>query len=168
MTTPATILTPGRRGYTYRAAMIDTLHALVTEYGLAYVAHYTGITTGSLRSIRDRPTPTVSTRAADAIESMWDDHQNGRIPVAHIPKTRNANGEVYCQIEGDLIKALFALTNEYGRNITAELCESFTPQFVYQVLTGKYERMTVTNAANILETRQAQLEGNIEIVEVAA
>ena len=31
MSTPATILTPGRRGYTYRAAMIDTLHALVQE-----------------------------------------------------------------------------------------------------------------------------------------
>lgn len=168
MSTPATILTPGRRGYTYRTAMIDTLHALVAEYGRAYVAHYTGITTGSLRSIRDRPTLTVGTRAADAIEAMWDDHQHSHIPVAHIPKTRNTNGEVYCQVEGELIKALFALTNEYGRNITAQLCESFTPQFVYQVIIGKYERMTVTNAANILETRQAQLEGNIEIVEVAA
>lgn len=168
MTTPATILTPGRRGYTYCTAMIDTLHALVQEYGLAYVAHYTGTRHASLRSIRDNPTLTVSTRIADAIETMWDDHQQGHIPVAHIPKTRNANGEVYCQVEGELIKALYALVNEYGRNITAQLCESFTPRFIHQVLTGKYERMTVTNAANILETRQAQLDGNIEIIEVAA
>lgn len=168
MTTPATILTPNRRGYTYRAAIIDTLTTLRDEYGLAYIAHHTGISRKSLKSIIQKPTTTVATRTADAIETMWDDHHAGAIPVAHIPKTRNANGEVFCQVEGELIRALYALTNEYGRNLTAQLCESFTPQFIYQILTGKYERMTVINAANILDARQAQIDGNIEIMEVAA
>lgn len=147
-------------------ALFGAATELLDALGPAGVALATGLSGNTLRSVRDRTTVTVASATAEAIRDAHASLTAGEIAVATLPRTRNAHGVVYVTVEGDLIRALYSLTNRVGV-VDAARRIGCSRVFVRQMLTGHYERTLVSMANDILLAVE-ELDAEEAPLEVAA
>ena len=141
---------------------IDTL---LDTYGLTYICYWTGHDRRAMKKhLRGAHNPAITA----TIDQMHAAHQAGDILVQHLDTHRVGNNQEHMtHTEGELLRHVYTLTNAYGTELAAQLCD--TPrQHLSALLNGKRDQVTLPLAHRIIDAHQAHIEGRVEIVEVAA